>query len=67
MGIYAELEDILRPVEWIRIKENKKVRDNIKDRSSLKSLIEKTESNQIVIKSADKGDMIVVMSMFLHL
>ena len=61
-GTHQELEEILRPVEWIRIKDDEKVKDNIEIRDDLESLAQKTGNNQIIIKPADKGDMIVVQN-----
>ena len=61
-NVHHELEEILRPVEWIRIKDDEKVKDNIKNREDLESLVHKTVNNQVIIKPADKGDMIVIQN-----
>ena len=61
-GENIELEYLLQPVERINIVENKS-KDNIgKMRKDLKSLLERTQSNEIIMKPADKGDIIVLQS-----
>ena len=57
-----ELEHILKPVENMDVG-SRKVVDNISNnRNDLKLLIEKTKKNEIVIKPADKGDIIVIQN-----
>ena len=61
-AIHKELENILQPVERLVVNVVT-TKDNIQNkRSDLESLIQKTESREIVIKPADKGDMIVIQS-----
>ena len=57
-----ELETIVNKLKNLTVRV-KHVPDNIKElRPALKSLVEKTRNNDIVIKSADKGDITVIMS-----
>ena len=59
-GIHKELEKVLQPIERLNIFDANK-KDNLKhNRRDLISLKRKTDSNEIVIKPADKGDMIVI-------
>ena len=59
-GTHVELENILQPIERLKIKNTKK-KDNIDGRRmDLISLKSKVDLNQIIIKPADKGDMIVI-------
>ena len=58
----TELEKVVTTIKRVKVRPRKRQGDNIKDlRDALQSLITKTNNN-IVIKPADKGDIIVVMS-----
>ena len=59
-GTHVELENVLQPIERLKIKNTKK-KDNIDGRRmDLISLKSKADLNQIILKPADKGDMIVI-------
>jgi len=59
----AELEAAISNVRHINVKTKTRYKDNIaKLRPALRSLIDKTERGEIVIKPADKGDVTVIMS-----
>lgn len=61
-GTDTELENALKSIERMYVT-SKKAKDNISsNRKDLKSLIEKTKSNKIIIKPADKGAIIVIQS-----
>ena len=58
----SELEAVIKKLQRMNVKA-KYPRDNIKDlRGAFQSLVDKTLRNEIVIKPADKGDVIVIMS-----
>ena len=57
-----ELKSIINRIEHLNVFYVKPIDNITKLRPSLKSLINKTNQLEIVIKSADKGDLIVVMS-----
>ena len=58
----AELEKMIDKLEHMNIQVVKS-KDNIKHlRSALQELIQKTQDGEIIIKSADKGDITVIMS-----
>ena len=59
---HQELEHILRPVETMHVG-SRHARDNISNkREHLKSLIQRTKNNEIIIKPADKGEIIVIQT-----
>ena len=58
----VELETIINKIKHLNVTV-KRPSDNIKSlRKALRSLIERTEKREIIIKSADKGDITVIMS-----
>ena len=60
----AELEKIIKNIEQITVRRTNKSEENlsIPQRDALNSLVTKVNTQQIVIKSADKGDITVIMS-----
>ena len=61
--VHVELENILEPVERMNVTNRRKTKDNIAgDREDLRILMQKTKDNSIVIKPADKGDMVVIQN-----
>ena len=61
--VHQELERILEPIEKMKIVKLDTKTDNLSgDRAALQTLIEKTRDNSIVIKPADKGDIVVIQT-----
>ena len=59
---HQELEHVLRPVENLYVG-SRRGKDNISEnRNDLQNLIERTKKNEIIIKPADKGEIIVIQS-----
>ena len=61
--VHAELENLLEPVESMNVTNRRRIKDNIAgDREDLRTLIQKTKDSSIVIKPADKGDIVVIQN-----
>ena len=59
---HQELENICRQIEHTPINVSKSKDNLINLRKGLESLLEKIDTNKIIIKPADKGSIIVVMT-----
>ena len=59
---HQELENICRQIEHTPINVSKSKDNFINLRKGLESLLEKIDTNKIIIKPADKGSIIVVMT-----
>ena len=59
-----ELEKIIHQLKWLRVRRTKQRNQNMTRalREAERTLTEKVENKKIVIKSADKGEVIVIMS-----